>query len=298
MHTLMTIGIAAITTPAFAQDGDIVAVASANEDFETLVAAVQAAELVETLQGEGPFTVFAPNDAAFEALDEGVVEGLLKPEAKADLTAVLTYHVVSGKILAADVAAGSVETVQGDTLDITVGEDGTVMVDGAKVVATDVMATNGVIHVIDAVVMPTVEEPPPPEPDPTLVSVAAGNPDFSTLVSAIEAAGLVDTLSGEGPFTVFAPTNDAFAKVDPDALADLLKPENKDQLVAVLTYHVLPGKVMAADVSSGKVATAQGDTVKIKAKKGTVRVNKATVTATDIEAPNGVIHVIDTVLMP
>jgi len=131
-----------------------------------------------------------------------------------------------------------------------------------------------------------------------IVTIAAGNEDFSTLVAAVKAAGLVDTLKGDGPFTVFAPTNDAFAKLPAGTVEDLLKPENKDKLTAVLTYHVVAAKVMAADVKTGEVATVQGGKVKIEVKDGTVTVDGAKVVKTDIEATNGVIHVIDTVILP
>ena len=131
---------------------DIVAIASANPDFSTLVAAVSAAGLVETLQGEGPFTVFAPTNAAFEALPAGLVDKLLLPENKDVLTAILTYHVVSGTVMAADVTAGEVPTVQGESITITV--DGGVKVNDANVTSTDIVASNGVIHVIDAVIVP------------------------------------------------------------------------------------------------------------------------------------------------
>ena len=133
-------------------DGDIVAVASGNPDFSTLVAALSAAGLVETLQGEGPFTVFAPTDAAFAALPEGLLEKLLLPENIAVLTAILTYHVVPGKVMSTDVTAGDVATVEGSTIAITT--DMGVMVNGVNVVAVDVAASNGVIHVIDAVIVP------------------------------------------------------------------------------------------------------------------------------------------------
>ena len=133
-------------------DGDIVAVASGNPDFSTLVAALSAACFVETLQGEGPFTVFAPTDAAFAALPEGLLEKLLLPENIAVLTAILTYHVVPGKVMSTDVTAGDVATVEGSTIAITT--DMGVMVNGANVVAVDVAASNGVIHVIDAVIVP------------------------------------------------------------------------------------------------------------------------------------------------
>jgi len=135
--------------------------------------------------------------------------------------------------------------------------------------------------------------------EPTVVEIAAGNADFSTLVAALQAAGLVDALSGDGPFTVFAPTNEAFAQLPAGTLDMLLLPENKDKLTAILTYHVVPGKVMAADVVTLTEATSlEGDTIAISVEDGTVMVDDATVVATDIGASNGVIHVIDAVIMP
>lgn len=131
----------------------------------------------------------------------------------------------------------------------------------------------------------------------TIVEVAAANPDFSTLVAAVQAAGLEQTLSGTGPFTVFAPTNEAFAAL-PDGLVDkLLEPANKETLTKILTYHVVPAEVMAADVQAGDVKTVEGSDIKITTDGG-VKVNDATVTATDVDASNGVIHVIDAVLVP
>lgn len=133
----------------------------------------------------------------------------------------------------------------------------------------------------------------------TIVDVAASNPDFSTLVAAVKAAGLVDTLNGAGPFTVFAPTNAAFAKLPPGTLEDLLKPENKAKLAAILTYHVVAGKVLAADaVKLDKATTVNGADADINVEGGTVTIDGATITATDVAASNGVIHVIDTVMLP
>jgi len=132
--------------------GDIVAVASTTEGFSTLVAAIEAAGLVETLQGDGPFTVFAPTDDAFAALPAGLLEKLLLPENVEVLKAILTYHVVAGQVLSADVTAGDVATVEGST--IAIATDGGVTVNGANVVSVDVMASNGVIHVIDQVIVP------------------------------------------------------------------------------------------------------------------------------------------------
>jgi uncharacterized surface protein with fasciclin (FAS1) repeats len=134
---------------------------------------------------------------------------------------------------------------------------------------------------------------------PTIVEIAAGNPDFSTLVAALQAADLVDALSGAGPFTVFAPTNEAFAQLPEGTLDMLLLPENKDKLVAILTYHVVAGEVLAADVVTLTEATSlEGDTISISATDGAVKVDDANVIATDIQASNGVIHVIDAVITP
>jgi len=133
----------------------------------------------------------------------------------------------------------------------------------------------------------------------TIVDVAVGNPDFSTLVAALQAAGLVETLQGAGPFTVFAPTNQAFANLPAGTLDNLLKPENKDQLTKILTYHVVPGKVMAADVVKlTEAPTVEGSAAKVSVTDGKVMIDGANVTATDINASNGVVHVIDAVILP
>ena len=140
-------------------------------------------------------------------------------------------------------------------------------------------------------------EETPAEEATDIVAIASGNEDFSTLVAAVAAAGLVETLQGEGPFTVFAPTNDAFAALPAGLVDKLLLPENKDLLVKILTYHVVSGAVMAADVTAGDVPTVEGQNITITTDMG-VKVNGATVTATDIIASNGVIHVIDAVILP
>ncbi|WP_422375102.1 fasciclin domain-containing protein [Roseibium sp.] len=132
-----------------------------------------------------------------------------------------------------------------------------------------------------------------------IVDTAVGAGSFNTLVAAVQAAGLVDTLKGDGPFTVFAPTDEAFAKLPEGTVENLLKPENKDQLIAVLTYHVVPGKVMSSDIAGKKaeVASVQGGEISVDATDG-VKVDNATVVTADVEASNGVIHVIDTVILP
>lgn len=135
-------------------------------------------------------------------------------------------------------------------------------------------------------------------PSKTVVEIAAGSEDFSTLVAAVKAAGLVETLSGTGPFTVFAPTNEAFAKLQEGTVETLLKPENKEKLAAILTYHVVAGKVMAADVKAGKVATVNGKEASIEVAGGAVKIDGAKVVKTDLLGSNGVIHVIDSVILP
>ncbi len=264
--------------------------------FKTLAAALTAAGLVDTLKGKGPFTVFAPTDEAFAKLPKGTVEDLLKPENKAKLVSILTYHVVAGSVKAADVVKlTSAKTVEGSEVKIKV-DGANVMINDAKVTKTDIEASNGVIHVIDTVIMPAAMMAPALK---DIVDTAVGAGSFKTLAAALTAAGLVDTLKGKGPFTVFAPTDEAFAKLPKGTVEDLLKPENKAKLVSILTYHVVAGSIKAADVvklSSAK--TVEGSEVKIKVDGANVMVNDAKVTETDIEASNGVIHVIDTVIMP
>lgn len=273
---------------------DIVDTAVTAGSFKTLVAAVQAADLVETLKGKGPFTVFAPSDEAFAKLPAGTVEDLIKPENKEKLVAILTYHVVPGKVLAKDVVKlTAAKTVQGQEVAIKVA-DGKVTVDNANVVKTDIECSNGVIHVIDSVIIPAEKSS---TPDIVDTAVKAGK--FNTLVAAVKAAGLVETLKGEGPFTVFAPTDEAFAKLPKGTVESLLKPENKEKLIAILTYHVVPGKVMAKDVVNlTEAKTVQGSAVKIAVNGGKVSIDGANVVKTDIETSNGVIHVIDAVILP
>lgn len=262
---------------------DIVQTAIAAGQFKTLVKAVEAAGLAETLSGKGPFTVFAPTDEAFAKLPEGALEGLLKnPKA---LKGVLLSHVVPGKVMAADVAKlKAAKTALGQSVTIDTSKD--VRVDNAKVVKTDIAASNGVIHVIDAVIMPKND----------IIEAARAAGSFETLLAAIEAAGLTDTLRGDGPFTVFAPTDEAFAKLPKDTLDALLK--DRARLASILTYHVVPGKVLAADVVKlTEAKTVQGQRVRV-AKAGGVTVDGAKVVKTDVPATNGVIHIIDTVIMP
>lgn len=272
-------------------DSDIVDTAVAAGNFKTLAAALKAAGLVDALKGKGPFTVFAPTDEAFAKLPKGTLETLLKPENKTKLQTILKYHVLSGNVMAKDVKTMSAETLSGQRIDLKVDEKTkAVTVDNAKVTATDIAATNGVIHVIDTVILPS---------DKNIVETAAANSSFKTLATLLEKADLVSALSGEGPFTVFAPTDEAFAKLPKETVDSLLKPENKAQLQAILKYHVVKGRIFSdAALKAGKATTLQGGEVTIKQDGKTAKVNGATLTATDLDASNGVIHVIDTVILP
>lgn len=275
-----------------ADEKTIVETAIGAADLSTLVAAVKQGQLVETLSGKGPFTVFAPINSAFAKLPKEVLAELLKDENRAQLQGILTYHVVSGKVMAADVVKlTEAKTVNGAPVSIRVA-DGKVFVNDAQVIKTDIVCSNGVVHLIDSVILP-------PAKKVSIVETAIGNEDFSTLVALVKHAGLVETLSGEGPFTVFAPNNAAFAKLPKETVEALLSDKGKDQLAAILKYHVVPGKVMAADVVKLKEAkTALGQSAKIKVEGGKVYVDAAQVIATDIECANGIIHVIDSVILP
>jgi len=268
---------------------DIVDTAVGAGSFNTLATALTAAGLVDTLKGDGPFTVFAPTDDAFASLPEGTVEGLLADIPA--LTDVLLYHVVAGQVPAGDVVnLSSAATVQGS--DIAIAVDGGVTLNGSvNVIQTDIFATNGVIHVIDAVLLP-----PAPALDIVDTAVSAGS--FNTLATALTAAGLVDTLKGDGPFTVFAPTDAAFAALPAGTVEALL--EDIPALTDILLYHVVSGEVLAETVVTLDAApTVQGSDVSIAIEGGNVILNgEVMVTATDIIASNGVIHVIDAVLLP
>jgi transforming growth factor-beta-induced protein len=287
-----------VSVPVYAQEQSIVDIAAGSEDFSILVAALQQANLVEALQGEGPFTVFAPTNEAFTKLLgelQITADDLLNHPQLAD---VLLYHVVSGKILSTDLQDGAMpETLGGQTVKVDL-KDGA-KINESKVVTADIEATNGVIHVIDTVLVPeTFTLTPAAELPATVVDIALSSPDFSILVAAVQQAGLVEALQGEGPFTVFAPTNAAFEKllgVLSISAEDLL---NNPQLADVLLYHVVAGKVLSTDLQNGMEAdTLGGQKIAIDLTDG-VRINESSVTAADLEAGNGVVHVIDTVLVP
>jgi uncharacterized surface protein with fasciclin (FAS1) repeats len=263
-------------------DQNIVEIAQ-EAGFSTLVTALEAANLDQTLQGPGPFTVFAPTDAAFAALPAGALDALL-----ADPTAlaqVLQYHVVSGDIRSTDLAGVvSAETLAGFPIlfDLSSG----VRVNDASVTQADIVGSNGVIHVIDGVLLP---------PAGNIVETAQAAGSFTTLVAALQAASLDDDLAGAGPFTVFAPTDAAFDALPAGTVDALLA--DPDALADILLYHVVSGQAFAGDLDGTPLATLLGSELTVSLIDG-VQINSSNVTQANILTTNGVIHVIDAVLLP
>jgi uncharacterized surface protein with fasciclin (FAS1) repeats len=291
---LVAAALAAATLGAFASassasrstgEKNIVQTAIAAGQFTTLTSLLTKAGLADTLATGGPFTVFAPTDAAFAKVPKGTLAALAKHPAQ--LKAVLLYHVVAGSVTSSDVVKlSSAKTLAGSSVLIKANKGG-VFVNQAKVTKPDVMASNGVIHVIDKVLIPPKN----------IVATAKAAGTFTTLTALLKKSGLAGTLATKGPFTVFAPTDAAFAKVPKATLAALAK--NKAKLRAVLLYHVVKGQVTAAQAMKLRSAkTLQGKSLKIRVEGGKVIVGGAAVTKADVLASNGVIHVINKVLIP
>lgn len=257
-------------------------------DHDTLEAAVIAANLAETLSGDGPFTVFAPTDDAFAALPDGTIEALLG-DPQGALTDILLYHVLGAQVLSTDLVDGQTAmTLNGDELTVSITNDG-VFINNAQVTVADITTDNGVVHVIDAVLIP---------PTTTVVDVIVNSPDHNTLETAVLAAGLETALSGDGPFTVFAPTDDAFAALPAELLNALLN-DPQGLLTNVLLYHVLAAEVLSTDLMDGMTATTLlGADITVSINNDGVFINDAQVTVADIQTDNGVVHVIDAVLIP
>ena len=268
--------------------GSVVDIIVNSENHNTLETAVIQADLAGTLSGDGPFTVFAPTDAAFDALPDGVLDQVLADNDV--LTAILLHHVHSGNALSTDLSDGmEVPTLNDDI--ITVSIDGeVVMIDMATVTVADIIASNGVVHVIDMVLLPATD-------DQTVMSIIANSPVHTILEEAVLAAELDGTLSGDGPFTVFAPSDDAFDGLPAGALDLILA--NTEQLTDLLLNHVHSGNVLSTDLSDGMMVPTLNETELTVSIDGmTVMIDLATVTQADLTASNGVVHVIDKVLLP
>ncbi len=279
-----------------AHKADIVKTAAAAGQFKTLLSLLIAADLDDALKGDGPFTVFAPTDEAFAKLPKGTVEKLLKPENKDLLRSILTYHIVPDKASFAFEVAKVEEpyefkTLNGNRLRIVKG-DGTLRVNDAKILSANIACRNGSVQIIDSVLMPS-------ENKNTIPAVAEKAGLFKTLLAAVTAAEIAEVLSGDGPFTVFAPTDDAFAKLPKGTVEKLLKPENRKQLVGLLKYHVVAGKLTAKDlVKADQSKTLQGGSVKFGITDGRLTIDQSNVIRSDVMADNGIIQVIDRVLTP
>lgn len=295
---LMLLGVGTLTACNDDDDIDpvnekesIVDIVVRDQNFSTLEAALTKADLVEAFSAAGPFTVFAPTNAAFQAagitnLDDYTAE---------ELQEILLYHVVNGKVNSSNLQDGQEVTALNESDFFISLNDGVFVNGNTEVTTADVEATNGVIHVIDRTLVP-------PSQDLVEIAVAAG---FTRLAEAVTEAGLVGTLQGDGPFTVFAPTNAAF-----DALYQRLGVSgpaaiDDETLVAVLTYHVLGARLFSSDLSDGATPTTlQSGTLEINLGNNVTITDKdpgsadATVTSTDILGTNGVIHVIDQILLP
>jgi len=300
---------------------NIVELAEKTPELSILVSALVAAGLADTLSAAGHFTVFAPTNAAFNALPPGTLKVLMEPGSKRELIEILTYHVLPEQVVAGQlISSQNFKTVEGERVEVDVekGRRSEQVKVGASskalknVVSADNLASNGVVHIIDGVLLPPSLSPPAPAPAPpapkaqNIVELAENTPELSILVGAIAAAGLADTLSAPGHFTVFAPTDTAFKALPAGTLAGLMKPENKKQLADILTYHVLPEKVLSTDLKAFQaVKTVEGKPVHVTKWGGHVKVGASllskdlkNVIAADNLASNGVVHIVDGVLLP
>lgn len=313
--TAVVLGLAAPFAAFLAGCGDggdaatknIAQIASDTPELSTLVDALKATDLVSAVSGKDKITVFAPTNDAFDALGNETLSCLLAPVGLPTLSDVLKYHVVGTEAKSSDLKNNqSLATLDGKqklTVSIT---DGAVTIEGgmssANVTKADIMATNGVVHEVDAVLIPENFKAPQCGKDGNIAETAVAN-NLSTLVQALDAANLTNTFTGDTVYTVFAPTDEAFTALG-DLVSCLLKPENKDALTQVLTYHVVAAYDLASDITDGlNVTTLEGDDLTFKLQDKSVIVDttsggSATVTQPNVFASNGVVHVIDSVLVP
>lgn len=273
------------------ESNNIVEVAQGAGSFNVLIQAAVKAGLGDFLSDEDDLTVFAPTDEAFAALLSELGASSLDDIPASTLAHILSYHVLGSKVMSGDLSTGYVSTLAtlgNSNISMYIEVDGGVTINGnSTVTAADVEADNGVIHVVNKVILP-----------PTVVHHAIANENFTTLVQAVVKAGLADALSSDGPFTVFAPTNAAFAALFAELGISGIDDLTAEQLVPILTYHVVPGQVMSTDLSNTTVGTLnEGQSLTINLTGG-VKINESNVIAADVVGSNGVIHVIDQVLLP
>jgi uncharacterized surface protein with fasciclin (FAS1) repeats len=264
---------------------------SGSKKFNTLITALNAVDLSVILSGSTPYTVFAPTDAAFAKLPTGMVADLLKPENVDKLEKLLQYHVVGGKVMAADVVKLTFAPTLADGLNVSirVGNGKVILNNSAQVTITDIVGSNGVVvHVIDTVLSPQ-----------TVYQLLDGSKQFITLVTALNAIGLTDLLSSPVTYTIFAPKDATFAKLPAATVPNLLKPENVEELRTLVKNHVVAGKGMAHQIVDDSFATTlAGYTAYLNKNGDDTLINGTKITSADVVASNGVIHVIDGVLTP
>lgn len=296
---LASLALAAVAAPHPARGDDhrdeaerrsLLARAAGSGRAGTFVSAAILADLVGPLKGAEPLTVLVPTDEAFAKLPAATRQALFSPGGAEKLQAILRYHVLPGRVLARQLAGEArPKAITGERWTVASNDRG-VAINNATVVEADVLARNGVIHFVDAVLTP---------PAPDVLGLAERAGQFGTLRKLVEAAGLEDALRADGPFTVFAPTDEAFEALGRKTLATLLEAKNRDKLREILKYHVVAGRVSARDaVAAGEAKTLQGEAVPVSIKAGRVAIGPATARATDLEAANGVVHAIDAVLVP
>lgn len=298
---LLLIAVAGLTTSCSDDDDDapampkdIATTAASDPQFSTLVVALTKANLVSVLQGDGPFTVFAPTNTAFNALLSDLGASSLDDLSAEALTPILLNHVVAGSYKSTDLTTGYVKTANAsgpddNAIDVLVEVSGGVKLNKSiNVTRADIQASNGVIHVIDKVILPT-----------DVVDIALNNSNFTSLVGALSSASgdLVNVLKGDGPFTVFAPTNEAFEEI-----ADVASQLTEDELAEVLKYHVVSGNVLSSDLTNGMVVTTLAGTFTVNISGSSVTLTDESgatvnVIATNVQGTNGVVHVIDKVLL-
>lgn len=275
--------------PTASNGTTILGVAESAGTFQTLLSAAKAAGLVEALSGTGPLTVFAPTDAAFAALPQGTIENLLRPENLDSLRAVLLHHVVPSDVSLSVLLRGpKLTTLTGQPLQVT-SQAGALSIGGAQVSSAGLRCDNGVIHVLDSVILPELRD---------LATVAKSAGKIKTLLAAAEAAGLTDTLTGKSNLTVFAPTDSAFATLPEGTVENLLKPENRESLTRILSHHIVEGPLYADSAAAAGVATTLAGTKLSFEYANGLQVNGSRITSQDISARNGVIHMIGDVLLP
>jgi transforming growth factor-beta-induced protein len=270
---------------------NVVEVAAAAGQFTILIEAAQKAGLAEYLSNTDGITVFAPTDAAFKSLLTDLGAKSLNDIPVADLTNILLYHVIGSKAMSTDLKSGYFPTLSksaGNSISMYISVEGGVSINkNTKVTTADIVAKNGVIHVVDKVILP-----------PSVVNIALDNSNFSILVQAVVKAGLVDALSGKGPFTVFAPTNAAFTALFAQLGISGINDLTAQQLTPILTYHVVAGNVLSSALSNGKVPTLNAGKSLTVNLTGGVKINESEVVAANIQGSNGVVHVINKVLLP